>query len=342
MSKKEDMRYNMVILFVVVSLMFVVVLFPFDSITGSAVEVDNVQVKQELGSLISEFPLVKYATNADVCFVINIAENIQYSYKVSKRDTSVEITDSPLYCDGAKAEDFIIGYINYDSFKNHVSDTSCSDFKKGNTKDFYLYLSKFVKAGGDISCTTEFRDKYCASLYYCLSESEMASQGLECCLDLPESQKPTALQAARAGVNANERESSPSTRGAGSAGSFIMIAAIALIVVVVLGGGVFFVLEMKKKPDSKQEKGIAAKSGKPEMGGKKGAVPVSSKITSKITLPSLLAGIPPDQIEEVKEYIKSCDSQGFTKEQIHQALRESGWSDDKALTFMNTFHGKNL
>ena len=33
---------------------------------------------------------------------------------------------------------------------------------------------------------------------------------------------------------------------------------------------------------------------------------------------------------------------GFTKEQIHQALRESGWSDDKSLTFMNTFHGKNL
>ena len=309
MDKKEEMRYGMAVLFVVVSVMFIVFLLPFDGITGSAVDVDKIVVKKQLGKLISKFPLINYAENADLCFVIKMDEFTAYSYSVVKKGKSVEITDTKLYCDGENEEDFIIGYIDYASFTDHAEEMSCEKFKSGNTKSFYFFLSKFVKAGGDIACTPEFRDKYCVSLNYCMTPAEMKAAGMGCCFDLATEQKELALKAAREGVLADERSSSPELSTPGLFGTTTLLILIgALVVLVLAGGGAFYLLETHKRA-----------------------------VQAPKTTDDILTGVPQDQIEEVRVYIASCADQGFTREQIRQALIESGWSSDKAEHFVKKF-----
>ena len=319
MDKREELRYSVVVLFIILSSAFVIIFLPAGAITGSAVAGDVNAVKKEVGKLVTEFPLIKYADNADMCIMVPISEQEYYSYNVIKRGTTVEITDSQIYCDGAENEDFIFGYITYDAFKESSEQMSCDKFKNGNAKDFYFFISKYVKSGGSITCTEGFKENYCPALSYCMSAAELAGIGLSCCFELsPEKQK-LAEQAARAGIRAGQRETSPEVQQpAATQTSFVLFAIIAVVAVLIIGGVAFYLIEKQKGSAAEKKPENAAIAKTAEKG-----------IPAVQALPQL-PGISPEQVQSIVDYAKSCKDQRFTEEQVIEALVQSGWNEINA------------
>lgn len=152
---------------------------------------DEKTLQRKIVSMANTFPLTRYAGDgADVCLVINAAPNKTFSYRVFKNSELVEVTASPYstYCANdiynKGPEDFVIQYVDYDSFIDHYRDPSCENFKhSGNGEDFYYLESEFVAKGGVPVCNALFQERYCPAVRQCLGRNEMKFRSLDCCIE---------------------------------------------------------------------------------------------------------------------------------------------------------------
>ena len=51
----------------------------------------------------------------------------------------------------------------------------------------------------------------------------------------------------------------------------------------------------------------------------------------------ILAGIPHEKLETIREYAKSTMAKGFTKEQVKKALIDTGWQESQADALLHEF-----
>lgn len=145
----------------------------------------------QVRTFANSFPLTKnVGDGAEVCLLIDFGSNNVKSFDLYKDGGVVEVTESKYstYCNNNPnnegSEDFVIQYVDYASFKDHVASPTCDKFKSnGQGTDFYYLPSEFVKPGGDLVCNRILQLRYCPSIRQCLKNSEMAKMGLSCCIE---------------------------------------------------------------------------------------------------------------------------------------------------------------
>ncbi|MDO8643016.1 MAG: hypothetical protein Q7R76_05575 [Candidatus Woesearchaeota archaeon] len=156
--------------------------------TGTPVPEDLLaQVK----AFANSFPLTKdVGDGAEICLLIDFGNNNVKSFDLFKDGGVVEVTESKYstYCNNDPnnqgSEDFVIQYVDYASFKDHITNPTCDKFKNnGQGNDFYYLPSEFVKLGGDAVCNRVFQVRYCPAISQCLSNSDLAQMGMDCCIE---------------------------------------------------------------------------------------------------------------------------------------------------------------
>ncbi|MBI2147228.1 hypothetical protein HYU19_01995, partial [Candidatus Woesearchaeota archaeon] len=166
-TKKGD--YTVLVLFVVVSAALLSILFlKQDTPTGYAVFDGNLDVlKGKVEQFVRTMPLTALAGDgAEVCLIIYDNENA-YTFDLFKSNGQVEVTYNPYsrYCDNDindhGREDFVIQYIDYESFLSHAADPACELLKStGAGQDFYYLPSEFMQQGGVPVCNDLFKERY--------------------------------------------------------------------------------------------------------------------------------------------------------------------------------------
>ncbi len=145
----------------------------------------------QVRTFANSFPLTKdVGDGAEVCLLIDFGNNTIKSFDLYKDLGVVEVTESKYstYCnnnpDNQGSEDFVIRYVDYASFKDHVASPTCDKFRSnGQGTDFYYFPSEFVKPGGAPVCNRVFQLRYCPALRSCLKNSDFAKMDMRCCIE---------------------------------------------------------------------------------------------------------------------------------------------------------------
>ncbi len=189
---KKEVNYSIVILIVMVCIG--TIFFSINkTITGNAVFQigDEETLENKVRELVNDFPLTSHAGDgAEICLLIDVGNNEVYSYQIYKNKGRIEVTPNPYsrYCsndiNNLGSEDFVIKYVDYDSFMDHYENPTCERFIKGGAgEDFYYLPSEFIKPGGMPVCDDVFRERYCDAIAQCISKREMHLKGMDCCIE---------------------------------------------------------------------------------------------------------------------------------------------------------------
>lgn len=189
---KKEVNYSIVILIVMVCIGIIFFSFLQGEITGNAVFQlgDEETLLQKVVELANRLPLVAAAgPGAEACILIDVGNDEVYSFQVFNNKGKIEVNPSlTRYCsnDGNNtgSEDFIIKYVDYDSFIDHYNNPTCEKFIRNSAgEDFYYLPSEFIRVGGTPVCNDLFRDRYCQAVAQCISKRQMHLNGLDCCIE---------------------------------------------------------------------------------------------------------------------------------------------------------------
>ena len=266
-------------------------------ITGFATYTQN-EVKAQVEDFVYVFPLTEYAgDNISLCLVINMG-NETYSYDITKQDEVISVINSEWDCDGEQYEDIIIKYVDYESFQDNKESMTCEKMLRGGDgSDFWYLPSRLITREGDGRpvCNEEFQKKFCPAIHYCANEAQFDMLDLSCCkeeeLSAISPELGTLASAAKEeGVEAKKLETPTEiTKIEGKALINYTAIGIALGVIILITGASFLIYKEIKKPRPKKEVEVTP---------------------------------------ELKSYIQSTLAQGYTKEQIKQALIKQGWGEN--------------
>ncbi len=280
----------------------------YTSITGAVIYSED--VIPDVEQLALNHPLTRLAApGSKMCVIIDDAAD-HVSFNIDKNGVDdFNITEASYqYCDTAENEDFILEFLDINSFRNQVNDNSCNAFKKGwGGSDYYFLISRFVEKGGAIICNEEFEEMYCGAVNYCYTDDEVEAYGLGCCsdhfitdeeadiydsllsegisqgttVDRPEIRKQEeTVQPQTPATSPYQAE--PSMIASGS----LMIWVILPVIIIVLAGGIFAALKLHK--------------------------------------PKTPAVNP--QIQQLQNYIMATLQTGYPSDQLYYYLLQQGWS----------------
>jgi hypothetical protein len=190
---KKEANYSIVILIAMVCVGVIFFSFIKGNYTGNIVFQigDEATLEDKVGEFANKMPLTRYAGDgAHICLLIDVGNNEVYSFQIFKNNGNIEVTPSPYsrYCENdvnnTGSEDFVIKYVDYDSFIDNYENPTCDKFvNNGNGEDFYYLQSEFMKPGGIPVCNDLFRERYCSAVAQCISNREMHLKGLDCCIE---------------------------------------------------------------------------------------------------------------------------------------------------------------
>ena len=145
----------------------------------------------QVKAFVNSFPLTRnVGDGAEICLLIDFSNANYKSFDIYKDTGVVEVTESKYsaYCNNDPnnqgSEDFVIQYVDYESFKDHITSPTCDKFKNnGQGNDFYYLPSELVKPGGELVCNRVLQQRYCPAIRQCLKNSELAKMGMSCCIE---------------------------------------------------------------------------------------------------------------------------------------------------------------
>lgn len=155
-------------------------------ITGHAI-FDSVESAQSsIQEILRTSEISTIGSNAKMCIIVkNNTDPV--SFKVRKIGDVFNVNSAPFYCDGKENEDIVIAFESYDtllSTKDNGLEDSIPSQDTVNPS-LSIWESKYVKAGGLVTCDDDFKKKYCTFITNELSKSEMKSYGITCCNPAP-------------------------------------------------------------------------------------------------------------------------------------------------------------
>lgn len=342
MIKKEEREKRKTRSAVGIVLSFSLLFFLLFSLSSSVslAQEDDEQAEQslqlEVATLVNAFPLTKFAGGgADICIIIPSSDDPAktHSYRALKADNETTVTPYPhsTYCENDPnnkgPQDFVIQYVDHESFLDHVQDPSCRNFKtSGAGEDFYYLPSKFMEAGGNPVCNEVFRQRYCPAVQQCLSNAEMKAHGLGCCsgggildalLSLFGSKQETPTQE----MPGTLESLSSGRQGTGKTQGFFPVLALLLLALVLAGVCIITLVIVKKHHKKERPAGAAA--------------PTTSV---QATAATASVSVTPDLVN----YIHNAVSLGYSREQIEAYLLQLGWEKEAIDAAYNQVLGRWL
>ena len=143
---------------------FLLIIDSAEDFTGRAVlEISQGDLLSQVETAVPKFEFLEDVSEANFCLVVNMDATTKFSYEVVKIGEAIAVTSSSsLYCKGQDKEDFILSYVSYEKFKEHLDSThSLSQLMEtGDGTNFYLYPSKQILFGSTLSNPQEFNDKF--------------------------------------------------------------------------------------------------------------------------------------------------------------------------------------
>ena len=283
---------------IIVALFFIFVILKYTSgPTGMAVA--NL-TDQDIMNDIQSLPMLNMMIEGKICMIVD-TPNGAVSYDITKSNGIVDVVKSDnFYCSGQYNEDFIIHYIDYNSFLDDIANPSWDNFVSGRGgNSYYILPSKYVDAGGNVVCNDDFKSKFCPLINsYVKDEGSLIKGDLVCCIDHPLTKQEIILLKEHLSNPNFVDESGALSKPAGKvspSGTIIFSIIIIIIIVAVIVG----ILKGKKK----------AGKGKKE---EKGRLNLGEEEID----------------EELRGYIRKALSLGYPENELRQKLLNVGWKED--------------
>jgi hypothetical protein len=118
------------------------------------------EVLNDIENTLPKIDFLQDFNNADLCLIVNIDQNIKYFYYASNTDGEISAELSDESCPNEK--DFVISYVSYDKFKEHVNNVpSFQEFRRtSDGTHFYVWPSKQILSGMKLADSEEFKSRF--------------------------------------------------------------------------------------------------------------------------------------------------------------------------------------
>jgi len=124
-------------------------------------------------ALFDKPPYNALDNDVKTCINIRVADEI---HSFSVRKGNVDIDD--FYCSGKDKENIVLTFHDYNSFLEFSNETS---FNRDIDEYFDVWESRYVKLGGEINCSVEFKEDFCPIFLLYMDSDQLEDYGLECC-----------------------------------------------------------------------------------------------------------------------------------------------------------------
>lgn len=278
------------------------------SITGNAVLEDQDSV-DSLAAIIETSHLFQSTNSISMCITIN-GENTSY-IKINKQGSTVNVEPSEYLCGRNEIYDYNIAFINKNAFDDVMADFNVATLMsgKGGNK-FYILPSRYVKAGGDIVCDADFKERFCDSASNLGTIEELIAGDLYCCVnDLTRTQQRLLSDHLETSGFSNEAPILELPAETSSLGTYAFMAIIGILFI--LGAGVVLVRNKVTGSNHASFDENNSNAFDEETNVQDNGLSAQSQEDPRVT--------------QLREYIRTVLVQGYTKEQVLEYLMSLGW-----------------
>jgi len=148
------------------------------SYTGYATFATSEEVRSAVNVASADNAFKMLGDGAQICIAVEIDDFITYYHRIVKAGALVDVQE--IYCADPGQDNVIVKFNSFDDLLSARSSPETFFVEKKNT-GYYFFPSNYVMPGGEVQCTQSFQQRYCPSIYYHLTKSQMAGAGLACC-----------------------------------------------------------------------------------------------------------------------------------------------------------------
>jgi len=309
---KSAVTHVLFVLILLGSIYFIVETSP--AITGHAV-IEPEEAKSKLESALSSSALFSQVMQGSICIVINDPEQ-PISLQATKSSSAWTVSETTGYCSGFNFEDVIIQFSSYDAFLNIVDNPTPRAIANGAiSRDFEILQSRYVELGGNVVCDATFKVKFCPALVTTASNEQLIDADLTCCIDKLTSEERDLLEQHLQEGNFKDEigilEQPSGFAGLNISMNILMLGGAGAVVIMLI------IATMLIKGKGKQQASAKTDAG-----------PVHQPYMQQPVMQNTAIELPPaenPEIKELKNYVVSALSEGYSQDDIRAYLVGIGW-----------------